>query len=171
VVVGGPVSLPNLTKVPPPPAGVGEAARPEDLSAPAEMAAGPDVAVAEDGTATVVWSARNGADFAIAVGGVRLDRRHGTATVAVVVPGLGTVSLDGSVPRSRAVATAVRVTLRVLPKPPQLRALRRKGSVRLNLAVTFQPSGGLPRSRFLQLAAEEGAPRVDPCSPARKGVR
>ncbi len=83
VFVPGPVSLPNLTKVPPPPTGAGEAARPEDLSAAAEMASGPDVAVAGDGTATVVWSARSGSEFRVFARRIAADgTRGGTMQVS-----------------------------------------------------------------------------------------
>jgi hypothetical protein len=60
-----PVSLPALTKVPPPPPGAADATQGADLSAAAEMATGADVAVAADGTATVTWSARDGGAFAV----------------------------------------------------------------------------------------------------------
>jgi len=53
-----PLSLPALTKVKAPAATSGEAAQAADLSPAAEMASGPDVGVARDGTSTVVWSAR-----------------------------------------------------------------------------------------------------------------
>jgi hypothetical protein len=62
---GGPVSLPKLTKVPPPPAAANDAARPEDLSPAAEMVSGADVAVAPDGAATIVWSARGGSEWSV----------------------------------------------------------------------------------------------------------
>jgi len=79
VFVPGPVSLPNLTKVPPPTAGVGEAARPEDLSPSAEMAAGPDIAVDGNGTATVVWSARSGPEFRVFARRIAVDGTRGPA--------------------------------------------------------------------------------------------
>ncbi|HEU5106532.1 MAG TPA: glycosyl hydrolase [Solirubrobacterales bacterium] len=62
---GAPVSLPKLIKVPPPPAAANDAARPEDLSPAAEMVTGADVAVAADGAATVVWSARAGSEWSV----------------------------------------------------------------------------------------------------------
>jgi hypothetical protein len=65
VFVPGPVALPNLTKVPPPPVAAAGAAQPRDISATAEMASGPDVALAPDGTATTVWSARSGGTFGV----------------------------------------------------------------------------------------------------------
>ena len=55
VFVPGPVSLPALTKVPAPGGGSSDPAQPADLAPAAEMAAGPDVDVGSDGTATVVW--------------------------------------------------------------------------------------------------------------------
>ena len=63
--VPGPVSLPALTKVPPPSGGSNDATLPADLTPAAEMAAGPDVDVGADGTATVVWSARSGGEFGV----------------------------------------------------------------------------------------------------------
>src|SRR6476659_1424891 len=63
--VPAPVALPSLTKVPPPPAAANDAARPEDLSPAAEMVSGADVDVGADGTATLVWSARSGGEFAV----------------------------------------------------------------------------------------------------------
>jgi len=58
-------ALPLLSKVPPPPApGAGETS-PLDLGSPAEAAGGPRLAVAPDGTATVVWSARAGNAFTV----------------------------------------------------------------------------------------------------------
>jgi beta-mannanase len=58
--VSRPLSLPTLTKVKPPAATSGEPVQSADLSPAAEMASGPDVAVARDGASTVVWSARSG---------------------------------------------------------------------------------------------------------------
>lgn len=61
-----PVSLPNLTKVPAPqrPTTAGET-RLEDLSPSARAADSPQLAVAPDGTATVVWSGDDGSHFAV----------------------------------------------------------------------------------------------------------
>lgn len=63
--VPAPVSLPALTKVPPPAAGSADPAQAADLSDPAEVPAAPEVAVAGDGTATVVWSARSDGSFTV----------------------------------------------------------------------------------------------------------
>jgi hypothetical protein len=90
-------------------------------------------------------------DNSFTIGRVRLNKRRGTATVAVIVPGPGLVSLSGAVSQLRTVGTAGKVFLRVLPGPAQRRALRRKGSARLRLTVAFQPRGGVSSSRFLSL--------------------
>jgi Glycosyl hydrolase family 26 len=63
--VPGPISLPTLKKVPPPPTGTGEATQPTDIFIPAEVPSAPDVAVAADGTATAVWSARTDGRFTV----------------------------------------------------------------------------------------------------------
>jgi glycosyl hydrolase family 26/HYDIN/CFA65/VesB family protein len=56
----------GLTKVtPPPPPSGGDGPLPDDLSPHTQLAATPQVAVAPDGIATVVWSARSGASWAI----------------------------------------------------------------------------------------------------------
>jgi hypothetical protein len=65
IYVPAPLSLPDLTKVPPPPVGPADAAQAKDLSAAAELATGPDLAVGPDGTSTVVWSARKGGKFTV----------------------------------------------------------------------------------------------------------
>lgn len=90
-------------------------------------------------------------DSSFEIGRVRLDRRRGTATIAVVVPGPGLVALAGAVPQQRQAAGAGSVRLRVLPKRGARRLLRRRGSARLRLTVTFTPRGGLPDSRSFSL--------------------
>jgi len=104
-----------------------------------------------DGTDAGSGSATPLPSNSFTIGKARLDKRRGTATVAVVVPGPGSVSLDGAVPQTRTAAAAGKVVLRVLPKPAKRRALQRQGSVRLALTVTFQPRGGEPRSRSFSL--------------------
>jgi hypothetical protein len=63
--VPGPTSLPTLKKVTPPRVGAADAGQPTDVFIPAEVPAAPDVAVAADGTATVVWSARTDGRFTV----------------------------------------------------------------------------------------------------------
>lgn len=90
-------------------------------------------------------------DNSFRIANIRLDRRRGTATLAVVVPGPGGLILDGAVFQRRQVAGAGRFTLRVVPKAAKRRLLRRSGSARLKVTVTFAPAGGEPRSRTLSL--------------------
>jgi hypothetical protein len=90
-------------------------------------------------------------DNAFSIGKVKLNKRRGTATVAVIVPGPGLVSLSGAVSQLRTASAAGKVVLRVLPGPAQRRALRRKGSARLRLTIAFQPRGGVSHSRDLSL--------------------
>lgn len=90
-------------------------------------------------------------DNSFRIGKVRLDRRRGTATVAVEVPGPGLVALDGAVPQQRQVGSGGEVRLRVLPKRKTRRLLERRGSARLRLTVTFIPRGGSPASRGFSL--------------------
>lgn len=90
-------------------------------------------------------------DNSFRIAAIRKNRRLGTATLAVVVPGPGQLMLDGAVFRHRQVDGAGRVKLRVVPKRAKRRALRRNGSVRLGVAVTFVPSGGEPNSRTIKL--------------------
>ncbi len=85
------------------------------------------------------------------IGKVGLNRRRGTATLKVEVPGPGLVAVDGAVPQQRQAGAAGRVALPILPRPRARRILNRRGTVRLKLTVTFVPSGGLPNSRDLSL--------------------
>jgi hypothetical protein len=75
--VAGPLSLPALTKVPPPAAKSNDPAQAADLTPAAEMAAGPDVDAGPDGTATVVWSARSGGEFKVFARQIAVDGTRG----------------------------------------------------------------------------------------------
>lgn len=86
-------------------------------------------------------------DNSFSLGRLRLNRRLGTATLAVTVPGPGRVSLGGAVPQSRKTAAAETVVLRIVPPRPKRRLLSRNGTLRLRLTVTFQPTGGTANSR------------------------
>jgi hypothetical protein len=79
IYVSAPVSPPNLTKVSPPPAATPDPPQAADLSGPAEIATGPDVAVAPDGTTTVVWSARTSGSFAVYMRRIAADGSRGPA--------------------------------------------------------------------------------------------
>jgi hypothetical protein len=83
-------------------------------------------------------------------GKVKLNKRRGTATVAVVVPGPGLVSLVGSkkVRKGSKVAKgAGTVKLVVRARGKAQRSLNRKGKIRLKAKFTFTPTGGTTASR------------------------
>lgn len=90
-------------------------------------------------------------DNSFTLGKARLNRRRGTATLMVEVPGPGLVAVDGAVPQQQRAEGPGRVALRILPKPAARRALNQRGSVRLKLTVTFVPRGGEPSSRAVSL--------------------
>ncbi|HEU4599135.1 MAG TPA: hypothetical protein VFS26_05270, partial [Solirubrobacterales bacterium] len=90
---------------------------------------------------------------------VRLDRKRGTATLAVQVPAPGQLSLAGAVPRRREVDAAGVVTLRVVPKAAKRQTLRRLGSVRVRVTVRFEPADGAGGSRVLSLRLRKALPR------------
>ncbi|HET7508731.1 MAG TPA: glycosyl hydrolase [Solirubrobacterales bacterium] len=88
-------------------------------------------------------------DNSFSLGRLRLNRRLGTATLPVTVPGAGQVSLGGAVPRRRQAAGAETVVLRIVPPVAKRRLLSRKGRLRLRLTVTYAPAGGTANSRAL----------------------
>lgn len=90
-------------------------------------------------------------DNSIRITRVFLNRKRGTALLAVVVPGPGELFLRGAVPRRHQLTNAAQVLLRVVPKPAKRRALRRRGHLRLPVTVTFAPAGGEASSRSLTL--------------------
>jgi Glycosyl hydrolase family 26 len=97
-------------------------------------------------------------DNSFQLGKARLNRRRGTATLPVTVPGAGGVSLAGAVPQQRELAAAGTALLRIVPKPAGRRVLARRGVLRLRLTVTFAPSGGVPNSRALIVRLRKSAP-------------
>ena len=74
---------------------------------------------------------------------------------AVVVPGPGEVSLAGAQPRSRYVAAAGTVSLKIVPRSAKRRLLRRNGRLRLRLTVSFEPDGGMANSRSLTVRLQK----------------
>jgi hypothetical protein len=97
--------------------------------------------------------------YAIAFGGVKRNRSKGTATLAVDVPGAGTLSLTGKGVKaqriggaarvSKAVSAAGRVKLRIKAKGKKKRKLNQTGKVKVKVKVTYRPTGvsGAPNTR------------------------
>jgi hypothetical protein len=111
-------------------------------------------------------------------GRVKLDRKHGTAQLEVLVPGPGSLRPGGagiSVPprkrasarpqlRELAVLRAGAVFLKVGAAGGKQKTLLKRGLVKVRVQVSYLPTGGSERtkSRTLQL-------RFNPPSPARSG--
>ena len=89
-------------------------------------------------------------------GKVKLNKKRGTATVAVIVPGAGVVRLIGSKKvrkNSKVAKHAGTVKLLVKARGKALRALNRSGKVTLKAKFTFAPTGGTPawKTKVLKL--------------------
>ena len=80
---------------------------------------------------------------------MRLNRRKRTASLAVRVPGPGSLSLRGKgIKRQRkAVRAAGTVRLAVRPTGKAKRKLARTGKLTVKVAVTYRPSGGSPATK------------------------
>lgn len=106
-----------------------------------------DVCAALPGCAAAPYVAPSSA---FGFGKVRLNRRNGTATLSVKLPGPGGLKLfgNGVRPVGRSAAEAGELKLPVSPKSPKVkRALRTTGSARVRVSVKFSPSGGIARTR------------------------
>jgi YVTN family beta-propeller protein len=88
----------------------------------------------------------------------KLDRRHGTATLTVSVPGPGTLALSGNgvvkqrtAPKSaraeRKVSQAGTVKLKIRARGKAKRKLRHRGRAKVKFLVSFTPSGGSPNGQ------------------------
>ena len=97
-------------------------------------------------------------------GRLERNKKRGTAVLPVTVPGAGTLSLSGrgvagqqaSTSRAanaggRAVASASTVKLVVKGKGKKKKTLNETGKVKLNLAITYTPTGGDPSTRSLKV--------------------
>ncbi len=98
------------------------------------------------------------------IGKPRLNRRRGTATVAVSVPSAGRLRLAGKAvkPINRHTAKAGRVTLAIKPKPKAKRRLGRTGHLKVKLAIVFAPAAGgatLRATKTLRLVSLFGGAR------------
>jgi hypothetical protein len=97
-------------------------------------------------------------------GKLKRNKKRGTAVLPVTVPGAGTLSLSGrgvagqqaSTSRAasaggRAVASASTVKLMVKGKGKKRKALNKTGKVKLNLAITYTPTGGDPSTKSMKV--------------------
>jgi len=81
---------------------------------------------------------------AFSFGALKLNRKKGTATLAIEVPGPGSLTLAGKALKklSRSVTAAGEVKLSLKAKGKAKKKLDRAGSLKLNLQVTYTPLGG-----------------------------
>jgi hypothetical protein len=97
-------------------------------------------------------------------GKLKRNTKRGTALLPVTVPGAGTLSLSGrgvagqqastsraASARGRAVASASTVKLVVKGKGKKKKTLNETGKVKLNLAITYTPTGGEPSTRSMKV--------------------
>jgi hypothetical protein len=137
---GGDVVQAKTVPLPPPP----PPPPPEPEPEPEAAGGGPENRTVAPGSVPAV-------DNSFQIERVLLDRKRGTATIRVAVPGPGRLYLAGAVPRSQPVDGAGTFALRVVPRPAKRRLLNREGTVRLRLTITFEPGGGTPNSRSFRL--------------------
>lgn len=91
------------------------------------------------------------------VGRLKLNKRAGTGTLLIRVPGPGRVLLKGSgvrrVARRAARAQIVKLPVRLVGKAQ--RKLRRKGKAQVKGKVTYTPTGGRPRTKTKRLVLKK----------------
>jgi hypothetical protein len=112
------------------------------------------------GTRTTCWTGTNpdqafvlkGTDLtpsnAITLGKLARDKKAGTASLPVTVPGAGTLALAGKrvVARQLAATGAGTLPLKVKAKGAAKRKLNRTGKVTVTVSVTFTPTGGVAKT-------------------------
>ena len=78
------------------------------------------------------------------LGKPRLNRRAGTARLAVTVPGLGRLAISGNGARRAAAVAASAGTVQLLIRAngKEQKTLNRTGTVTINVKVTYTPRGG-----------------------------
>jgi hypothetical protein len=97
-------------------------------------------------------------------GRLKRNKKRGTAVLPVTVPGAGTLSLSGrgvagqqantsraASAGGRAVASASTVKLLVKGKGKKKKTLNETGKVKLNLAITYTPTGGDPSTQSIKV--------------------
>src|SRR5262249_45619009 len=85
-----------------------------------------------------------------AFGKLKRNRKKGTATLAVILPGAGTLSLSGNGVAgqpAQAVSSARTVRLTIKAKGKRKRKLDRMGKVKVTVKVKFTPTGGDPNTQ------------------------
>jgi Calx-beta domain len=141
----------------------GDTAKESDETFNANLSNATGNAAIADGHAfgTIVNDDRKRGSHKFALGQVRLNRKTGTATLAVTVPGPGKVAISGNgVKAARAVvARSVRaprtVQLPIKASGEGERRLSRTGNVSVKPSVTYTPIGGRPSTRSRNVRLEK----------------
>jgi hypothetical protein len=91
------------------------------------------------------------------IGNVTKNKRKGTATIPVTVPGPGSLALSGNgIKAGGATATAgSTVKLVVRAKGKKKRKLSDTGKVVVNPTITYSPTGGTPNSQTLKVKLKQ----------------
>ena len=93
------------------------------------------------------------------VGKTTLNKKKGTATVTVEVPGAGTAKLSGKKvakqKRKRSAATAGKVKLLVKAKGKAKKTLAKKGKVKVKATVGFAPLAGSAASQTVKVTLKK----------------
>jgi hypothetical protein len=86
-----------------------------------------------------------------------ISSKSGGATLSVKLPGAGKLEVVGTakaggktIKVGRVVLTATRAgtfEVKLTPSPAAKKRLNKKGSLKVNLALTFTPNGGDPKSK------------------------
>ena len=84
-------------------------------------------------------------------GAVTLNKKKGTATLAVEIPGPGKVALSGAAVKAQEVAGAGPAVLNVIPTGKVKKKLKKRGKAKVPVTVTFTPTGGTPSSQDTEL--------------------
>ena len=96
-----------------------------------------------------LWFTKNSFD----VSKPRRNKKKGTATLAVEVPGPGSIQLRGkSLARSgRTLPAAGTAKLAVKPKGRLKKRLKKRGKLTVRPRITFKPDGGDPHAEKLRV--------------------
>lgn len=110
------------------------------------------------GSRTAAKSPPRTVDNSFEIGKPTLNRKRGTASLPVTVPGPGAVTLEGAKPLRRDASGAGTLFLRILPKRPQRLLLANQGTLRLRLVVAYSPTGGTENSRAVVVKLRKQPP-------------
>ena len=87
------------------------------------------------------------------IGGLALNKKKGTGTLTVIVPGPGKLVLSGKAVQkaSKRPRSPGKVKLAVKVRGKDSKILRKRGKVRVSLAIAFTPNGGSTRVKHAQV--------------------